>query len=49
MEAARRLSRAGVGAADLVVRRLTLDDVVLSLAGHAASEARELQEVAASH
>ena len=49
MEAARRLSRAGVGAADLVVRRLTLDDVVLSLAGHAASEARELQEFAASH
>ena len=38
MEAARRLSRAGVGAEDLAVRRPTLDDVFLSLTGHAALE-----------
>jgi ABC-2 type transport system ATP-binding protein len=38
MEAARRLSRAGVGAEDIVVRRPTLDDVFLSLTGHAAVE-----------
>ena len=50
MEAARRLSRAGVSADDLVVRRPTLDDVFLSLTGHAAVEEeteRELEEVAA--
>ena len=46
MEAARRLSRAGVGASDLVVRRPTLDEVVLSLAG---SEAPELEQIAAPH
>ena len=37
MEAARRLDRAGVGVEDLVVRRPTLDDVFLSLTGHAAA------------
>jgi ABC-2 type transport system ATP-binding protein len=36
MEAARRLARAGVGADDVVVRTPTLDDVFLSLTGHAA-------------
>ena len=34
MEAARRLSLAGVGVVDLVARRATLDDVFLSLTGH---------------
>jgi ABC-2 type transport system ATP-binding protein len=54
MEAARRLSQAGVGAEDIAVRRPTLDDVFLNLTGHAAEEvepetddARELEEVAA--
>jgi ABC-2 type transport system ATP-binding protein len=32
----RRLSEAGVGVADLALRRPTLDDVFLSLTGHAA-------------
>ena len=36
MEAARRLSQAGVGAEDIAVRRPTLDDVFLTLTGHAA-------------
>jgi ABC-2 type transport system ATP-binding protein len=56
MEAARRLDRAGVGVEDLVVRRPTLDDVFLSLTGHAAApgedeqpdpETDDLMEVAA--
>jgi len=47
MEAARRLARAGVGADDVVVRRPTLDDVFLSLTGHAAVEEEQLEEVAA--
>lgn len=38
MEAARRLSQAGVGAEDIAVRRPTLDDVFLTLTGHAAAE-----------
>jgi ABC-2 type transport system ATP-binding protein len=44
MEAARRLSRAGVGADDVVLRTPTLDDVFLSLTGHAAVEATEVLE-----
>ena len=36
MEAARRLTHAGVAAEDIAVRRPTLDDVFLSLTGHAA-------------
>ena len=59
MEAARRLGRAGVRVDDLAVRRPTLDDVFLSLTGHAAdppsgetagdpaTETDELLEVAA--
>jgi ABC-2 type transport system ATP-binding protein len=38
VEAVRRLSDAGVGVADLALRRPTLDDVFLSLTGHAAEE-----------
>jgi ABC-2 type transport system ATP-binding protein len=38
MEAARRLSQAGVGAEDIAVRRPTLDDVFLSLTGHSTAE-----------
>ncbi len=39
MEAARRLSLAGVRVDDIAVRRPTLDDVFLSLTGHAAQPA----------
>jgi ABC-2 type transport system ATP-binding protein len=39
MEAARRLDRAGIHAADLRVRRPTLDEVVLALAGGATAPA----------
>ena len=39
MAAARRLSLAGVGVADIAVRCPTLDDVLLSLTGHAAPPA----------
>jgi ABC-2 type transport system ATP-binding protein len=46
MEAARRLSLAGVGVEDLVARRATLDDVFLSLTGHGTEEPVDL-EVAA--
>ena len=42
-EAVRRLDEAGVGIADLAVRRPTLDDVFLVLTGHAAEE-REAEE-----
>jgi ABC-2 type transport system ATP-binding protein len=35
-EAVRRLDSAGVGIADIAVRRPTLDDVFMSLTGHAA-------------
>jgi ABC-2 type transport system ATP-binding protein len=41
MEAARRLDRAGVGVKDIAVRRPTLDDVFLSLTGHAAQDAAD--------
>ena len=47
MEAARRLDGAGVGVEDIVVRRPTLDDVFLSLTGHAAETENEREEVAA--
>ena len=50
MEAARRLSLAGVGVEDLAAHRPTLDDVFLTLTGHATEEATvepELVEVAA--
>jgi ABC-2 type transport system ATP-binding protein len=39
VEAVRRLGEAGVGVDDLVLRRPTLDDVFLTLTGHAAEEA----------
>ncbi len=38
VEAVRRLSDAGVGVDDLTIRRPTLDDVFLTLTGHAAEE-----------
>jgi ABC-2 type transport system ATP-binding protein len=38
VEAVRRLSEAGVGVDDLIVRRPTLDDVFMTLTGHAADE-----------
>jgi ABC-2 type transport system ATP-binding protein len=38
VEAVRRLSEAGVGVDDLAVRRPTLDDVFLTLTGHAAED-----------
>jgi ABC-2 type transport system ATP-binding protein len=38
VEAVQRLSEAGVGVDDLALRRPTLDDVFLSLTGHAAEE-----------
>ena len=46
-EAVRRLDSAGVAIDDLVLRRPTLDDVFISLTGHAAEEAAEEEEVAA--
>jgi ABC-2 type transport system ATP-binding protein len=46
VEAVRRLDEAGVGVEDLVVRRPTLDDVFLTLTGHAA-EAVDDEEKAA--
>jgi ABC-2 type transport system ATP-binding protein len=39
VEAVRRLSEAGIGVDDLAVRRPTLDDVFLTLTGHAAEDA----------
>jgi len=44
VEAVRRLSEAGVGVDDLALRRPTLDDVFLSLTGHAAEQAGEAEE-----
>jgi ABC-2 type transport system ATP-binding protein len=41
MEAVRRLGEARVGVDDIVVRRPTLDDVFLTLTGHAAEESPE--------
>jgi ABC-2 type transport system ATP-binding protein len=38
VEAVRRLSEAGIGVDDLAMRRPTLDDVFLTLTGHAAEE-----------
>jgi ABC-2 type transport system ATP-binding protein len=38
IEAVRRLDEAGVGIDDIALRRPTLDDVFLSLTGHAAEE-----------
>ena len=46
VEAVRRRSEAGVGVDDLVIRRPTLDDVFLSLTGHAAEEPAEGDEAA---
>jgi ABC-2 type transport system ATP-binding protein len=46
-EAVRRLDAAGVGIDDLVLRRPTLDDVFISLTGHAAEEADDDEELAA--
>jgi ABC-2 type transport system ATP-binding protein len=43
VEAVRRLSDAGVGVDDLALRRPTLDDVFLSLTGHAAEERAEAE------
>ena len=37
-EAVRRLDDAGVGIADIAMRRPTLDDVFIALTGHAAEE-----------
>ncbi|HEV2813493.1 MAG TPA: daunorubicin/doxorubicin resistance ABC transporter ATP-binding protein DrrA, partial [Solirubrobacteraceae bacterium] len=45
MEAARRLDRAGIAVEDISLHRPTLDDVFLSLTGHAANETE--MEVAA--
>jgi ABC-2 type transport system ATP-binding protein len=46
-EAVRRLDTARVAIADIAVRRPTLDDVFLSLTGHAAEESEDEQEEAA--
>ena len=40
VEAVQRLSEAGIGVDDVTLRRPTLDDVFLSLTGHAAEESR---------
>ncbi|HLI58567.1 MAG TPA: ATP-binding cassette domain-containing protein [Solirubrobacteraceae bacterium] len=49
VEAVRRLGDAGVGVADINVRRPTLDDVFLTLTGHAAEvEDEDVEEVVAS-
>ena len=42
-EAVRRLDAAGVGVSDIAVRRPTLDDVFISLTGHAAEQSEEEQ------
>ena len=46
-EAVRRLDEAGVELEDLEVHRPTLDDVFLSLTGHAAEEAAEGEQAEA--
>jgi len=46
-EAVRRLDSANVGISDIAVRRPTLDDVFISLTGHAAEEPADEQEAAA--
>jgi ABC-2 type transport system ATP-binding protein len=47
VEAVRRLTEAGIGVDDLVIRRPTLDDVFLTLTGHVAEEAAATEEKAA--
>jgi ABC-2 type transport system ATP-binding protein len=47
VEAVRRLDEAGVAVEDLGLRRPTLDDVFLSLTGHAAEEEDGAEEQAA--
>ena len=47
VEAVRRLDEVGVGVDDLGLRRPTLDDVFLSLTGHAAEAADDEEEKAA--
>jgi ABC-2 type transport system ATP-binding protein len=47
LEAVRRLGEAGVAIDDLALRRPTLDDVFLTLTGHAAEKSREEAERAA--
>jgi ABC-2 type transport system ATP-binding protein len=44
VEAVRRLSEAGVGVDDLALRRPTLDDVFLTLTGHAAEDGSDASE-----
>jgi ABC-2 type transport system ATP-binding protein len=44
----RRLDEAGVNVDDLTLRRPTLDDVFLSLTGHAAEPAGDEQEEVAA-
>jgi ABC-2 type transport system ATP-binding protein len=46
VEAVKRLTEAGVGVDDIALRRPTLDDVFLTLTGHAAQEAEEGEEQA---
>ena len=46
VEAVRRLDEVGVGVDDLGLRRPTLDDVFLSLTGHAAEAAEEEEKAA---
>ena len=46
VEAVRRLDEVGVGVDDLGLRRPTLDDVFLSLTGHAAETADEEEKAA---
>ena len=41
VEAVRALDDAGIGIADIALRRPTLDDVFLALTGHAARTRRE--------
>jgi ABC-2 type transport system ATP-binding protein len=48
MEALRALDDAGVDVADLSLRRPTLDDVFLTLTGHAAEEERDREEAEAA-
>jgi ABC-2 type transport system ATP-binding protein len=44
VEAVHKLSDAGIGVDDLVLRRPTLDDVFLALTGHAAEEETEAEQ-----
>jgi ABC-2 type transport system ATP-binding protein len=48
IEALRKLDDAGVGVADLTLRRPTLDDVFLTLTGRMAEEVGEDEEEAAA-